>query len=281
MADPLRSIRFDVIADGANSLDTLRTLAIRAERHGFTALHVGHHAGQPDPLRALVAVAEATTRLRVGTRMLNPALLSAAQLARDIAAVHRVTGGRFELGVGLGWDRADFAGAGRPFEPLAKRAETLEAVLCSLASGQRVPVVVGGQSDAALSVAARHADGVELTGMRIVAGRHHPHRMRSDEVAERIQYLMRVVPQRFEDIELGVRAHLVMVGVPARNAARIIAAATGSSIESIMDSPFALVGMAAEIAEKIHACRADLGITRYSVSVGAMDELVPVIQECH
>jgi hypothetical protein len=104
--------------------------------------------------------------------------------------------------------------------------------------------------------------------------------VRFGEVAERIRYLAGAAGQRFADIEVGVRVHVVMVGVPVRMAARAIAQATGLPAESIVDSPFALVGTVAEIGEKVRAARATGAISRYSVSAGSMDELAPVINEC-
>jgi alkanesulfonate monooxygenase SsuD/methylene tetrahydromethanopterin reductase-like flavin-dependent oxidoreductase (luciferase family) len=55
-----------------------------------------------DPLPVLIAAAAATTRLRVGTFVINNDLQHPAQLAREVVSVDVVSSGRFELGIGAG-----------------------------------------------------------------------------------------------------------------------------------------------------------------------------------
>lgn len=67
------------------------------------------------PFPALVSAAGATTRLRTGTLVLNTSFYNSVLLARDVAEVHELTDGRFELGLGAGWSAEEFETAGIPF----------------------------------------------------------------------------------------------------------------------------------------------------------------------
>ncbi len=136
-----------------------------------------------DPLVTLSFAAAATQRIRLATGVLllpehNPVLL-----AKQAASLDVLCGGRLTLGVGVGWSREEFDALGIPFARRGRRAdEYLQAMrtlwredLASFdgefASFQRVrvnpkpvrdreiPIVIGGNSDAALRRVARLGDG--------------------------------------------------------------------------------------------------------------------------
>ena len=99
----------------------------RAEDLGFDVLHVPDHLGAPAPFPVMTTAAAATETLRLGTFVLNAAFYRPALLARDVVALHDLTGGRLELGLGTGYVEEEFkaaehpvsecAGAGRPPRP--------------------------------------------------------------------------------------------------------------------------------------------------------------------
>ncbi len=81
------------------------------------------------PIPALVAAAEATKRLRVGTNVLNNDLRHPVLLAREAASVDLLTDGRLQLGLGVGSIRSEYERAGLKFDRGAVRVERLaEAV---------------------------------------------------------------------------------------------------------------------------------------------------------
>jgi probable F420-dependent oxidoreductase len=140
-------------------------------------------SGWLDPLVTLTYVAALTSRVRIATGILllpehNPILL-----AKQIASLDVMSGGRFALGVGIGWSSEEFAALGIPFRDRARRNREYVEVLRNLWSEdhcsyegefvsfqavrcypkpfghRRIPVILGGNSDAALERIATYGDG--------------------------------------------------------------------------------------------------------------------------
>lgn len=136
----------------------------------------------PDPLIWLAFAAAAAPTLRLGTCILIVPQRNPLILAKELATLDRLSGGRVELGLGVGWLREEFDALGVPWERRgARNDEYIEAmralwagphaefhgefvdfepVTCSPRPIQAsIPVLVGGDTDAAISRAVRIADG--------------------------------------------------------------------------------------------------------------------------
>ncbi|MGW3029420.1 LLM class F420-dependent oxidoreductase [Streptomyces sp. NPDC001221] len=136
-----------------------------------------------DPLLALTFAAAVTSRIELATGVLllpehNPVLV-----AKQAATLDVLCAGRFSLGVGVGWSAEEFAALGVPFARRGRRTEEYLAAMRTLWAedpasftgeftrfdairvnpkplrGGRLPIMVGGNSDAALRRAVTHADG--------------------------------------------------------------------------------------------------------------------------
>jgi len=136
-----------------------------------------------DPFIGLTYAAAHTERLRLATGICLVAEHNPLELAKVIASLDYLSGGRFALGVGIGWAAEEFAALGIPFERRAQRTcEYIEAmrtlwtepkssyagefvrfeeVRCfpKPAQGGQVPVIFGGESMPALRRVAKYGNG--------------------------------------------------------------------------------------------------------------------------
>lgn len=104
---------------------------IRAEEIGLDSVFIGEHhfsfaAGTGAPLVMATAIAARTERIRVGTAVLCLPFHNPLRLAEEVAAVSIVSGGRFDLGVGVGSQHEEFETFGIPSEE--RTARTWEAL---------------------------------------------------------------------------------------------------------------------------------------------------------
>lgn len=108
-----RVVVSDHIAFGEN-LDAYRDPALGGTAGGRQP--TGPDGQWLEPLTVLTALAAVTTRVRLGTAVLLAALRRPAVLAKQVSTLDVLSGGRVDLGVGVGWQREEYQAAGLPFE---------------------------------------------------------------------------------------------------------------------------------------------------------------------
>src|SRR6266542_6208759 len=122
-----RPFRFAVTARFAGSGPHWRDVARRAEDLGYDVLLVTDHMGkQLAPIPALMAAADATTRLRVGSFVFANDYRNPVMLAKEVATIDLLSGGRVEMGIGAGWSTRDYRELGIPYDAPAVRVSRLE-----------------------------------------------------------------------------------------------------------------------------------------------------------
>src|SRR3954471_8408323 len=99
------------------------------EELGYDTLFATDHLGGGAPFQLAVAAALATSRLRVGTLVLNAPFWNPALLAREIVTADVLTDGRLEVGLGAGHMKWEFDEAGIAWEPFGARVEGLRALI--------------------------------------------------------------------------------------------------------------------------------------------------------
>ena len=93
------------------------------ERYPYGAFPFPNDEPWPEPLLTLAAMAGATRRIRLATAVLIAPLRPALLLAKSLATLDVLSGGRVDLGVGTGWQKEEFAASGVPFETRAARMD--------------------------------------------------------------------------------------------------------------------------------------------------------------
>ncbi|QRP48215.1 TIGR03619 family F420-dependent LLM class oxidoreductase [Amycolatopsis sp. FDAARGOS 1241] len=188
-----------------NPLDQLGELARAAEESGFSSIVLpdslfyseqvsadylytpdgsrfwNEETPWVDPLVAAASMGAVTERLEFYTSVLKLGSRNPVLLARQVNSVAALTGGRFGLGLGIGWSPEEFEWCGTPYERRGKRFDEAIDVLRLILGGgmveyhgeffdfdklrmsptppNRVPFYIGGHTDVALRRAARVGDG--------------------------------------------------------------------------------------------------------------------------
>ena len=118
-----RPFRFGVLGESARSAAELLNAARRAEIAGYATFLIRDHfieeplGHQLAPIAALATVAAATKTLRVGSLVICNDYRHPVVLAKDVATLDVLSGGRFELGLGAGFSRPEYEAAGLPYDP--------------------------------------------------------------------------------------------------------------------------------------------------------------------
>ena len=109
--------RFGVVAESAPSREAWIELVHRAENLGYaTFLLADHYVNEFPPIAALMAAADAARTIRIGSFVFDNDFRHPALLAKEVATLDLLSGGRFELGIGAGWHRPEYENIGLPFE---------------------------------------------------------------------------------------------------------------------------------------------------------------------
>lgn len=185
-------------------------IAATAEAQSFDALWVSDHLLWDDDAvdrncyeawSLLAALAPVTDTLRLGTLVTCNSYRHPALLAKTVAGIDALSGGRIDFGIGAGWKDNEYRAYGYPFPGISTRQDQmveaiqlsrllwqepkatfagrhyqLDAAVCAPKPAQQpLPVWVGGHGDRLLRIAAEHADGWNMVfghSLEALAERH-------------------------------------------------------------------------------------------------------------
>lgn len=177
----------------------------QAEEIGVDVVMVPDHLGLAAPFPTLAAAALITSRVRLGTYVLNTGFYRPALLARDIAGVDALSRGRLEIGLGAGYVAEEFEAVGLPFPSPGARvrhlSDTVTELRSLLSDPSHVPAptqipppfMIAGGGDKVLTLAAEQADIVALTGIDSL-----------DVLDQRLKFVAQKANQRFEALEFNL-----------------------------------------------------------------------------
>src|SRR3954468_21772240 len=229
-----RTFRFGVQASTAGADGDWAALARKSEDLGFSSLFLPDHFGdQLAPVPAMMAAADATTDLRVGALVFDNDYKHPVVLAKEMATIDVLSGGRVEFGLGAGWMNTDYEQSGIPKERdgvrIAKMVEALEICRGLWAPGPfdfkgehytisgldglpkpaqqpHPPILIGGGGPKMLRIAAQNADIVGINPQRTPAEvpPEAGQDARASVVDQKVQWVRDAAGDRFDDLELNV-----------------------------------------------------------------------------
>ncbi len=273
-----RDFRFGIGVRSVKSVQRLRETVRRFEDLGFDVLHVPDHLGRfgvPAPFPTMVAAAQAATTMRVGTFVINAAFYKPALLARDAVAVDVLSEGRLDLGLGTGYVREEFEAAEMAYPSAGERVDHLRHTTRYLKeTAPTIPILIAGNGDRVLRIAAQHADIIGLTGGGVPQYPGH------DPLAERIDFVQAAAGDRFADLELNI----AITGVPTDSSgipdlALTRGYAPDATEEQLLALPTVLTGTPQDIADTLRARRDEYGITYFTVQDYHAEYFAKVIAE--
>jgi probable F420-dependent oxidoreductase len=263
-----------------------------------------HLGDQLSPISALSAAATATRLLHVGSFVFANDYRHPLIVAREAATLDLLSGGRFELGIGAGWNTADYRKLGMSYEspavrvdrlseavPIVKRllaGETVDHIgthyeLRGAVAGLRrnelpaVPLLIGGGGPRILRLAAREANIVALQPQMDPRGRPMVRQATEGATEDKIAILRAAAGSRFEELEINVivgDAGLVGSGRPPLES---LATATKSLTTMLIETPYVLYGTLDQLRDRLLRRRDRLGISYYAIPGRAMEAMAPLV----
>ena len=304
-----RRFRFGVqahqAADGAGWTD----LARRAEQLGYSTLLVMDHFGdQLGPVPALTAAAAATQELRVGSLVFDNDYRHPVTLAKDIATVDLLSGGRVEFGLGAGWMTSDYDESGIPLDPAPIRIDRMEEAITifkglwapgpfthagehyrithlegtpSPVQQPHPPILIGAGGKRMLGIAAREADivGVNPNLSAGAISREAAQDSTAAAVDGKVERVRQAAGGRFADIELNIFSYAVVVTDDRHAVTEYISGRFGVTPADIDAMPYVLVGSPDEIADDLRRYRDRWETSYFTIMADAMEPFAPVVAE--
>jgi probable F420-dependent oxidoreductase len=303
----MRPFRFAAQLSVARSADEWRSTARRLEDLGFSALLMPDHFGdQLAPVPALMAAAEATTDLRVGTLVFDNDYKHPLVLAKECATIDLLSNGRLELGIGAGWMNSDYEESGIEQDRIGVRIDRMVegiAVMKGLFTGEpfsfagehytvtnhrgtpapvqrpHPPIMIGGGGKRVLSIAAREADIISVN-FAMHGGTTGPDALATgtpEATAEKIGWIKAAAGDRFDDIELGVTVFVGRVTDDPGDLVERVAEGMAMTPEQGAATPHVLVGSVDHIVEELQRRREEYGFSYIAISGPAAEQFAPVV----
>ena len=271
--------------------------ARQIERLGYSTLQMPDHLTEQHAVApALAVAAAATTTLRVGSLVFGNDYRHPLMLAKDMATLDVISGGRLEFGLGAGWMRTDYDASGMPYDRpglrIERMVEALEVIYGAFGPGPfsysgrhytisdydgqpkplqpRVPLVIGGGGKKMLGIAARHADIVGVSP-NLRSGAVDDETIMdavADSFDQKLRWVRDAAGDRFDQIDLNVliqSTHITSSSQETEQSWNLHAEFLGTSVNLLRDTPMLLIGTFEEVADIVRRRRERWGFNYVSV----------------
>jgi len=300
----VKSFRFGMLVSQRSSRQEWAETARKAEDLGYATLLVpDHFDSQLAPIPALMAAADSTSILRIGSLLCNNDFRHPLALAKEAATLDLLSEGRFELGLGAGFREADYLTTGIRYDHPAVRVDRFEEAVHLVKSAlgpdpvnlsgrhytvtdyvglpatvqPSMPIMIGGGGPRILRLAAREADIVgiaaNLGSSRPGVGRDYV----ADRFDEKLQWVREAAGDRLSAIELQVMVPMATVTNDRAGALALAGNRLGLTPEQASLALLVLVGSVGEVVETLIARRERFGLSYIVFFDEAMEALAPIV----
>ncbi len=287
----------------------------RIEALGYSTFLLRDHfvpdyfGNQYAPLPALMAAAGATTTLRLGTMVIDNDYRHPVMLAKECATLDCLSGGRFELGIGAGWLRAEYEQAGLSFDRAGVRIGRLEEaihVIKGIWADQQLtfagvhfrvngingvpkpvqrphpPILIGGGKERMLKLAGRVANIVGILTSDVSGGTlaSELSECTPAAVVQKLGWIRQAAGPRFDEIELSLIPTVILTDDRrAQTEALIQQRGWDTTVEEVWQMPSVLIGSIDQVVDDLLARRERYGFTYYVIADDEIERFAPVVKK--
>jgi probable F420-dependent oxidoreductase len=309
-----RPFRFGVINEMVLPGEEWFSQVQRVEALGYDTFLIRDHflpdffGDQLAPIAALAMAAAVTERLRVGTLVFSNDYRHPVLLAKELATIDWLSGGRLEVGIGAGWLRKEYEQAGLPYARAGERIARLEEslrVLRGLWSNEpfcfegehysiegidgqpkplqrpHPPILIGAGQPKMLQLAGREADIVGILTTSVASGtvEDDPNERTAAGVEQKLAHVRAGAGARYDQIELSLIPTIITSTDRERTTAELIATRgwRGVTVSDVLAMPSMLIGAEAEICDDLELRREQYGFSYYVISDEQFEAFAPVV----
>lgn len=301
-----RPFRFGIQLHTAADGPAWAGLARKAEDLGYSTLFLPDHFGdQLAPVPALMAAADATTTLRVGALVFDNDYKHPLVLAKELATIDRLSGGRLEVGLGAGWMNTDYEQSGIPMDAPGVRVSRMEEGIAVIKgcfgagpfsfSGEHYtitdhdalpkpvqsppPLLIGGGAKRVLSIAGREAQIVGInpsihSGQIDAAAAQNG---ASEVTDQKLAWVKEAAGDRYADLEINLLQFAGIVTDDRDGTAEMMAPLFGLPASELATYPHACIGSVEQIVESLQYRRERWDASYVVFQGDTMDVMAPVV----
>ncbi|HLF99688.1 MAG TPA: TIGR03621 family F420-dependent LLM class oxidoreductase [Acidimicrobiia bacterium] len=303
-----RKFRFGIQISKAGSSTEWAELARKAEDLGFSTLAMPDHFVNDEfaPMPAMMAAADATSTLRIGSLVFDNDYKHPVVLAKEAATLDVLSDGRLEFGLGAGWQRTDYDASGIPYDPPGVRIDRFEEGLRIVKglwetgpfshAGEhytitnlegfpkpvqqpRPPILIGGGGQRVLTIAAREADIIGLNA-NLRAGEVGIDAAKTateQATLEKLDWIRAAAGDRFDDIEFNVLVFMATITEDRDSLIESMAPMFGITPAEAAAIPHVLVGTEGQIIDELHERREKFGVSYVTLQGDVMEAFAPIV----
>jgi len=301
------AVRFSIQIPSADDLGSWQEKLRRAEDLGFYSVSIPDHLGpslpQMAPLVGLAAAAAVTERLRLASTVLDNDFRHPVMVAKEIATLDRLSGGRVDFGLGAGWLEEDYTTTGiASWDPPGARVDRLcesISLIRRLFTGEAVdfdgehytvkgfvafptplqapvPLMIGARSRRMLSIAAREAQVVSVLAQAVAGGNQRA------GFEQQLRWIEEAGGRQRDDLVVGLRIPFGQIAAPGASGLELVqqwASRLGLPADEVRSSPFMIVGDLAMVRDHLGALAERDGIGYVTLSEELAWSMAPVVAE--